>query len=253
MHARPSNDYCPSCGARVACRSSITLFVSVPISSRTRIIGKIADVAARPISVGVEALRLHLRRIAERARASIIDASRLQAWIMITIQPAIIAIPDRPEFAPISAAKPLDDTQLWRPAIVNKYLAVDRTSLSARRGHPRGIRARCPLPPLASPGDRRPPRGARRPPQRSRPRPVPASSRAAWRRRRSGHNEPVGVGSAVLSRHQVWIEHEDYKCKSAVVISCIYPRLYRTRRQNVSTWSYRLAHGRQGNCLLCRA
>ena len=68
-----------------------------------------------------------------------------------------------------------------------------------------------------------------------------------------GHHEPVGVGSAVLSSHQARIEHEDDKRKRAFPISCICPGLYRTQRQNVSTRSYRLAHGRRGNCLLRRA
>jgi hypothetical protein len=96
-----------------------------PISSRTSTIGRIADVAARSISVGVEALRPHLRRIVERARASILDASRFQAWMMITIQPEIIAIPDRAAMAIIAAtlfvsAATADDPALRKAARMQK-------------------------------------------------------------------------------------------------------------------------------------
>ena len=68
---------------------------------------------------------------------------------------------------------------------------------------------------------------------------------------RPGHDEPVGVGSAVLSSQQERIEHEVDKRKRAVPISCICPGLYRMQDQNVSTRSYRVAYGRRGNCLLC--
>jgi hypothetical protein len=93
----------PSWQVRVDCNSSITVPLSVRISSRTRIIGKIADVAARSISAGVEALRPHLRRILARARASIIVASWFRDWMMITVHAEIIAIPDKAVRAIIAA------------------------------------------------------------------------------------------------------------------------------------------------------